>query len=353
MPARTAIIRRPAARVGPANRPNLSRSRITVISSEGSARRGLAEGGPATPRMAHIRYRLSIESCDTGTAAHLTFSLRTVVLLSGLSCVGLALLIMGARAGASAELAALRAKATILEQENTSYRAATGELTNQITSLQSVLGDLGSAPAVDGHVVDAIGKLPSAVRTRAIGGAAASEATRTLLSLMTSPDNTFGALRSVLGTLEDRLRTVRTDVQRWESLASATPSIWPAVGWLNDDFGYRSDPFTGQSAFHSGLDIGGDQGDPIVVSADGVVESAGWHNDYGNLVVVRHQYGLTSRYAHLSSITVKPGDRLARGDLIGKMGATGRASGTHLHYEVWANGRPIDPLSLLTARPQR
>lgn len=303
--------------------------------------------------MAHIRYRVSVESCDTGTAAHLTFSLRTVVLLSGLSCVGLALLILGARASASAELAALRARANILEQENTSYRAATGELTNQITTLQGVLGDLGAVPPVDTHAVDAIDKLPSAIRDRAVGGSAATEATRTLLSLMTSPDNTFGALRSVLGTLEDRLRSVRTDVQRWEALASATPSIWPAVGWLNDDFGTRRDPFTGQTAFHAGLDIGGQKGDPIVVAADGVVETAGWHNDYGNLVVVRHQYGLTSRYAHLSSIKVKPGDRLARGDLLGAMGATGRASGTHLHYEVWANGRPINPLSLLTARPTR
>lgn len=303
--------------------------------------------------MAHIRYRVSIESCDTGTAAHLTFSLRAVVLLSGLSCVGLALLILGARASASAELAALRARANILDQENTSYRAATGELTNQIASLQGVLGDLGATPPVDVWTADAVGKLPSLIRERAIGGSAATEATRTLLSLLTSPDNTFGALRSVLGTLEDRLRLVRSDVQRWESLASATPSVWPALGWLNDDFGPRRDPFTGQAAFHGGLDIGGRSGDPVVVSADGVVESAGWQGDFGNLIVVRHQYGLSSRYAHLSAIKVKPGDRLARGDLIGAMGATGRASGTHLHYEVWANGRPINPLSLLTARPAR
>ncbi len=303
--------------------------------------------------MAHIRYRVSIESCDTGTAAHLTFSLRTVVLLSGLSCVGLAMLILGARASASAELAALRARAGILEQENTSYRAATGELTDQIASLQGVLGDLGATPPAGAPTADVIGKLPRGVRDRAIGGSPTGDATRTLLSLMTSPDNTFGALRSVLGTLEDRLRIVRSDVQRWESLASATPSIWPALGWLNDDFGPRRDPFTGQSAYHEGLDIGGQTGDPIVVAADGVVESAGWHSDFGNLVVVRHQYGLISRYAHLSAIKVKPGDRLARGDLIGAMGATGRASGTHLHYEVWANGRPINPLSLLTARPTR
>jgi murein DD-endopeptidase MepM/ murein hydrolase activator NlpD len=192
------------------------------------------------------------------------------------------------------------------------------------------------------------------VRNRAMGGGSTGqEAARTVFSMINAPDGPFGVLRTVLDSLESRLQVVRHDVQRVERLANATPSIWPAVGWLTDGFGARNDPFTGGPAYHQGLDIAADKGEPVFAAASGVVESAGWGGDFGNLVVIGHEFGLTTRYAHLSQVDVKPGQQVARGQSIGSIGATGRASGPHLHYEVWANGRPLNPLQFLTNQQRR
>ncbi len=130
--------------------------------------------------------------------------------------------------------------------------------------------------------------------------------------------------------------------------ASATPSIWPTHGWLTGTFGGRSDPFSGESAFHQGLDISTDKGQPVLATADGTVESASYTGDYGNLVVIAHAFGLATRYGHLSAFGVKPGQSVKRGDVIGYVGSTGRATGFHLHYEILANGKLINPLQLLT-----
>jgi murein DD-endopeptidase MepM/ murein hydrolase activator NlpD len=129
--------------------------------------------------------------------------------------------------------------------------------------------------------------------------------------------------------------------------------MWPVVGWLSNGFGMRSDPFTGEAAQHLGLDISADKGQPITATANGRVHSAGYNADFGNLVVVSHEFGLSTRYAHLSRFAVKAGDRVQRGDVIGYVGSSGRSTAPHLHYEVWANGRPINPLRLLASRPNQ
>ena len=102
---------------------------------------------------------------------------------------------------------------------------------------------------------------------------------------------------------------MRRDVERREALAAATPSIWPAHGWLTGTFGGRSDPFTGEPAFHQGIDISTEKGQPVYATADGIVESAAYTGDYGNLIVLTHGFGLTTRYGHLSAFTCKPGQR--------------------------------------------
>ena len=160
----------------------------------------------------------------------------------------------------------------------------------------------------------------------------------------------FSALRGLLQGLENRLRYVRRDVERQEALAAATPSIWPAHGWLTGAFGGRSDPFTGEAGFHQGLDISTEKGKPVYATADGTVESAAYNGDYGKLVVLTHGFGLTTRYGHLSAFNVKPGDKVKRNDVIGFVGSTGRSTGAHLHYEILANGKLINPLQLLTQR---
>jgi murein DD-endopeptidase MepM/ murein hydrolase activator NlpD len=160
-------------------------------------------------------------------------------------------------------------------------------------------------------------------------------------------------LRNLLEGLENRLRFVRRDVERREALANATPSIWPTHGWLTGTFGGRSDPFTREPAFHSGLDISTEKGQPVYATADGSVESAAYTGEYGNLIVVKHGFGLTTRYGHLSRFVAKPGDEVKRGDVIGYVGSTGRSTGSHLHYEILANGQLLNPLQLLTQPAKR
>jgi murein DD-endopeptidase MepM/ murein hydrolase activator NlpD len=282
---------------------------------------------------------------------HLTVNVRVAAGVV-LTVVGLPILMgLGAKWSAKGEIDQLQSSKSLLEVENGSYRAATGELTAQIQSLETVINDLGARSQLDPVQARAMQKLPAVIKTRAAGGstvaqsAAVAELAKTALS---SPEDTFGVLRDLLQGLESRLRYVRRDVERREALSAATPSIWPAHGWLTGTFGGRSDPFTGEPGFHQGLDISTEKGQPVFATADGTIESASYTGDYGNLIVVQHGFGLVTRYGHLSAFHVKPGQAVKRGDVIGYVGATGRATGAHLHYEITANGRLINPLQLLT-----
>src|SRR5207247_2349305 len=130
-----------------------------------------------------------------------------------------------------------------------------------------------------------------------------------------------------------------------------TPSIWRAHGWLSSTMGMRTDPFTGGTTYHSGLDIAGERGQPVYATAAGRVSFAGYAGEYGNLIVVDHGFGLETRYGHLLAYSVHVGDQVKRGAQLGQVGATGRATGYHLHYEVHANGKLLNPLQLLTQTP--
>jgi len=280
----------------------------------------------------------------------LTINLRSTV-LGCLAVLALPVLMgLGAKWSARTEMDQLRAANTLLQVENGSYRAATGELTSQIQSLETVINDLGARSQLDPAQARAMQKLPAVVKARATGGTSPSNSAIADIAAaaMATPENTFGALRDLLRGLENRLLYVRRDVERQEALANATPSIWPAHGWLTGTFGGRSDPFSGEPAFHQGLDISTDKGQPVYATADGRIESAAYTGEYGNFVVVQHGFGLTTRYGHLSAFAVKPGQSVRRGAVLGYVGATGRATGSHLHYEILANGQLINPLRLLT-----
>jgi len=301
------------------------------------------------------RYTVLIADRSSGVVRRLTVSLRAV-LLTSVSVIVLPMLIgFGARWSTSSERHQLATMNRALEIENGNYRETTGELTSQIQSLEGVIDELGERSALDPAQARAMAKLPAVVKARAAGGNAETNAaiSNILSTSFTSPEDTFGVLRTLLQGLESRLRNVRKDVERQEALAAATPSIWPAKGWLTGTFGGRSDPFTGEPAFHQGLDISTEKGNPVYATADGQVESASYTGDYGNLIVLRHDFGLTTRYGHLSVFNVKPGATVHRGDVIGFVGSTGRSTGAHVHYEILANGKLINPLQLLTQPAKR
>jgi murein DD-endopeptidase MepM/ murein hydrolase activator NlpD len=301
------------------------------------------------------RYTVLIADRSTGVVRRVTISLRAALGVASTVLMMPVLIGMGAKMSASLEIEALRASNAALQVENGNFRATTGELTTQIQSLESVIDDLGVRSALDPAQAKAIQKLPAVVKARAAGGnATANAAISSVLSTsLISAEDTFGALRALLQGLESRLRVVTRDVERQEQLAAATPSIWPTNGWLTGSFGGRSDPFTGALNFHQGLDISAEKGHAVYATADGTVQAASYNGDYGNLIVLQHDFGLSTRYGHLSKFKVTVGDQVKRGDVIGFVGSTGRSTGPHLHYEILANGKLVNPLQLLTKQPPR
>ena len=301
------------------------------------------------------RYTIVLADRSTGSVRRFTIRLRPFALAFGIVLALPVVIGMGLRLSATTEVNHLRSTNTTLAQENSSFREATGALTSQIESLQSAISELGDRARLDPISAQAMEKLPAVVKNRAVGGTSAAGASAMLTpevntASISSLDQTFTMLRNVLGSLEGHLSIVRRNVEKRESLMNATPSIWPVHGWLSAGYGMRADPFTGDRDFHPGLDISAERGTPILATADGRVEVAAPNGDYGNLVVLDHGYGLVTRYGHLSKFAVWHGRDVKRGDVIGYVGATGRATGPHLHYEVLANGKLMNPLQLLTGK---
>ena len=130
------------------------------------------------------------------------------------------------------------------------------------------------------------------------------------------------------------------------------PTMWAHLGKINNEFGYRRDPFGGRGyEFHAGLDIDGERGDLVIAPANGIVTKAGWEGGYGNMIEIDHGNGLKTRYGHLSGINVQVSDAIQRGQLIGLIGTTGRSTGPHLHFEVRLNDKAINPRRLLPPEP--
>lgn len=298
--------------------------------------------------MPSTRYTLLLADRQTGVVRRFTIGLRPALSAIAFIVTVPILIGMGAAWKAKADVADLYAEHATLELELSNYRETTEALTGQIQGLQTALDDLGGRAALDPALRSAMDKLPAIVKSRAMGGGTSSESPGlALLPSLNSPEDTFGLLRDLLQGLESRLQSVQSGVDKRNKLAAATPSIWPAAGWLSSSMGNRRDPFTGGADFHPGLDISADRGTPVHATADGTIVHASAYSAYGNLVRIDHGFGLESRYGHLQTIMVTVGAKVKRGDKIGTVGATGRATAPHLHYEVRVNDRLLNPLQFL------
>ncbi|RJO74049.1 MAG: M23 family peptidase [Myxococcales bacterium] len=253
------------------------------------------------------------------------------------------------------------------------YESGDSELLRQNVNLQTELLEVRTKLALLDNTLDRLEKFDRKLRvmtdfvdTRpkvAIGPLSESEMIASQLQGQIHTNEALSLkLKDKLGELEsadlskeiDRLLSIALEREKelaelgnfledQKLLLSHTPSIWPTEGWMTSVFGYRQSPFTSAKIFHEGLDIANNIGTPVYAPADGTIIFTGDRGGYGHTLVINHGFGLTTRYAHLSSFKVEIGARVKRGDIVGTLGNTGRSTGPHLHYEVRLNNIPQDP----------
>ena len=161
---------------------------------------------------------------------------------------------------------------------------------------------------------------------------------------------------SGLDAMKTKMSRLERELRAYEAVLRGrgyTPTVWPVNGTLEGGFGGRRNPFGGGGfEFHSGQDIEAPWGAPVVAGASGSVSFIGWQNGYGQLVIIDHGGGVSTRYGHLSHIDVSLHQTVTRGQFIGRIGSTGRSTGPHLHYEVRINDDPVNPLQYLIQLPR-
>ena len=223
---------------------------------------------------------------------------------------------------------------TTLEKENKELRKANKEFDASISSLKEQVAFFESK-ASKFAAMAGVENLPS---SQSSGG------------LRQEIPEDASVFRDEIENLQERSSVLKQSFSLLERvyhdqslLLSSTPSIAPVRGMIAYGFTWRKDPFTGQRAFHTGLDIVAPKGTRVLAPADGVVVRAGREMGYGNVIYLAHGNGLTTRYAHLDGFAVRSGQEIARGDVIGYIGNTGRSLGAHLHYEVLVNNTKVDP----------
>ena len=225
----------------------------------------------------------------------------------------------------------LKDEADRLRRENETFRVTANQLTEKISALEMTSKKLSIVSGLDQKGLGGVG---------GPGGSdlpGLSLSNRDLYRYFKSLDRKSISLETDLSRLREHYTTQSI-------LWAATPNIMPVRGYPSAGFGYRRDPFNGKRDFHPGVDISAPRGNKVIAPADGLVLSAGRRLGYGKLITLRHRFGVTTRYGHLGGIAVKAGQEVQKGDIIGYVGSTGRATGSHLHYEVRLNSRPLNPL---------
>lgn len=288
------------------------------------------------------RFTFIVASSSEGTARKFVFPRRTVGLVAGAVAVFLIAVLLSSLHyysmwNRTRDYGAMQSEVDQLRRQNEAFRNTARQLTERMSAIEVAAQKLRIASGLDDPGLGGVGG-PSPVADP-------------VLSLDgESLQKHFKSLDRKSITLQGEVRKLHEFYKDRSILLAATPSMMPVRGYPSDRYGMRSDPFTGTREFHAGIDISAPKGNKVVATADGIVHSAGRQLGYGNLVVVNHRFGITTRYGHLAKAAVKKGQRVKKGDVIGYVGATGRATGPHVHYEVRLNGRPYNPLRFMDER---
>ena len=223
-----------------------------------------------------------------------------------------------------------------VERENERLRAENAKQREQLNKLEDRVDAIEDASR----------------RLKEISGVEEEQAAEAELRGAGGPRMDWDAARIRL--VEERAAQLEHELQTYENALrerERMPSVWPVEGRVTDSFGLRGNPFgAGAAEFHGGQDIAAAWGTPVVAAASGTVRIAGTQNGYGQVVILDHGNGISTRYGHLSRIEVVAGQQLARGEALGRVGSTGRSTGPHLHYEVRVGEEAVNPRRYLPAR---
>ena len=232
-----------------------------------------------------------------------------------------------------------------LEETDQKYSEVSQELLDRITQLENELKLIEEKDS-ELRTYATLAPLSDDVKAQGVGG---SEVDFTLNKV---DDSSIMFLKEKVDSLafavniqKDSFNTIFNKIKSNEKMYRHIPSISPVKGYIGSKYGYRTDPIDGKRRMHSGLDFPVNLNTDVVATGDGVVTKAQYDSGWGRYIKIDHGYGYETVYAHLWKINVKKGQKVKRGDKIGKSGNSGRAAGFHLHYEVHKNNKTVDPLN--------
>ena len=295
------------------------------------------------------RWTVMVVPHGSGSSRAVEVSLSVVKALIGFgSVLGLVLVVLG---GAALTRGISITRSRALERENRLLSDELQRMRSRLADLQDTL-HVFSQRDEEVRLLAGLAPLDSSVRQAGIGGPQGAWSERDSLAALGPAGLQALAVRQDMDGLIRRADILSKSVgEAYDSLHShqarfaATPSIMPTKGWLTSAFASeRVHPILHLARPHEGIDVAAPMGAEIEAPAAGTVTEVKWEDGYGNFVTIDHGYGLVTRYAHCSKILVVRGQRVKRGQKIALVGATGLATGPHLHYEVWVAGKPVDPL---------
>ena len=280
-----------------------------------------------------------------------SFGVSSGALKTGILAVTVALVLAGLWVAEFMSASTWRQRAADLQVENDYLQGKLDRLTQDMTELSGRVRRLMVQEDRLRQIFD-LAQVPQGVRELGVGG-------MELPAVDDIPDYQRQIMATELN-LAHLDRMVELETETWTDAENSildrqdrmrhTPMILPTDGWVSRGYGYKIDPFSGERAFHSGIDLACNTGTPVLAPADGKVEYAGWKEGLGILVKIDHGRGYATIFGHLSRNLARTGDKVHRGDLIGEVGSTGHSTGPHLHYEVWKDGKAQNPLQYIQSR---
>ena len=232
-----------------------------------------------------------------------------------------------------------------LEETDQKYSDVSQELLDRITQLENELKLIEEKDS-ELRTYATLAPLSDDVKAQGVGGSEVD------MNLNTADNSSIMFLKEKVDSLafavniqKDSFNTIFNKIKSNEKMYRHIPSISPVKGYIGSKYGYRTDPIDGKRRMHSGLDFPVNLNTDVVATGDGVVTKAQYDSGWGRYIKIDHGYGYETVYAHLWKINVKKGQKVKRGDKIGKSGNSGRAAGFHLHYEVHKNNKTVDPLN--------